>query len=102
MINVLDENGLTRMYFHSPQGAGRAALGHVDGAAPASGAYRYYTHDRNCRTGVRRTRRCGAERRWSALQTGVWERGGGMGVLGGMRLIGPIGHIRHIGAMGRG
>ena len=46
MINELDDNlTLTRTYFHAPQGAGRAALGHVDGANPASGAYRYYTHD---------------------------------------------------------
>jgi hypothetical protein len=41
MINDFDENRLTRMYYHAPQGAGRAALGHVDGANPASGAYCY-------------------------------------------------------------
>ena len=45
VINAFGENGLARTYFHAPQGAGRAALGHVDGANPASGAYRYYTHD---------------------------------------------------------
>ena len=52
MINDMDDNmALTRTYFHAPQGAGRAAHGHVDGANPASGAYRDYTQDRTAALG---------------------------------------------------
>jgi hypothetical protein len=75
MINVMYEYGLTWMYYHAPQEAGRATLGHVDGANPASGAYRYYTHDRKCRTGVQRTRGRGAECRRMPSTAGAMERG---------------------------